>query len=379
MSSSRNSHTSPARNPTRSTITWSARLIWDLVSPTAAGYRPNPYGLLTHHRRSAGSVWIVVTLRRVRVAVKSLSRAYGAHPLHLLALLGCFALTGYVAVHVANAPLLPRMVIWFLAAVIVHDLILFPLYALADRSLNGLLTLLPSRAHRGVPVVPTVNYLRIPLLGVALSFVLFLPGIIQEGGPTYLAATGQTQSPYLGRWLLLAAAMFLISAIVYAIRTRIAGAPARAAAREVASILTEPHERVVTVAAHNGEPVLVLSSHALYHGKAGAWQRIGWADVAVVRWSTQDNALLVSGTEKVSVPLEGPADLVDIAHSLIAPTLLLTTTTEIGTISVRREPHSDHLIWRVRLDEHVDPADPDVTARVDAAIHAMSTELGLHS
>jgi hypothetical protein len=248
-----------------------------------------------------------------------------------------------------------------------------------DRSLPGVLKLLPSRAQRPEPVVPTVNYLRIPLLGVALAFVLFLPGIIQEGGPTYLAATGQTQGPYLGRWLLLAAAMFLISAMVYAIRTHIAGPPARAAAREVASILTEPHERVVTVAAHNGEPVLVLSSHALYHGKADAWQRIGWADVAVVRWSTQDNALLVSGTEKVSVPLDGAADLVEIAHSLIAPTLLLTTTTEIGTISVRREPHSDHLIWRVRLDEHIDPADPDLTARVDAAIHAISTELGLNS
>lgn len=345
----------------------------------AAGYRPNPYGFLTHRRRSAGSALIVVTLRRVRVAVKSLARAYGAHPLHLLALLGCFALTGYVAVHVANAPLLPRMVIWFVAAVIVHDLILFPLYALADRSLRSVLKLLPSKPHQDAPPVPTVNYIRIPALGVALTFVLFLPGIIQEGGPTYLAATGQTQAPYLGRWLLLAAAMFLISAMVYAIRTRIAGAPARAAAREVASILTEPHERVVTVAAHHGEPALVLSSHALYHGKADAWQRIGWADIAVVRWSTQDNALLVSGMEKHSVPLDEPGHLVELAHSLIAPTLLLTRSTEVGTISVRREPYSDHLIWRVRLDHGIDPADPNVTGRVDAAIHAMSTDLGLNS
>ncbi len=311
--------------------------------------------------------------------MKSLSRAYGAHPLHLLALLGCFALTGYVAVHMVNAPLLPRMVIWFLAAVVAHDLILFPLYALADRSLHSLLKLVPSAPHKGVPVVPTVNYLRIPALGVAFTFVLFLPGIIQEGGPTYLAATGQTQAPYLGRWLLLAAAMFLVSAIVYAIRTRIAGAPARAAAREVASILTEPHERVVTVAAHDGAPALVLSSHALYHGKADAWQRIGWADVADVRWSTQDSALLVSGTEKHSVPLDEPTDLVDVAHGLIATTVLLTTATEVGTVSVRRRPHSDQLVWRVRLDRHIDPTDPSVNARVDAAIHAMTIDLGLNS
>lgn len=311
--------------------------------------------------------------------MRSLRHAYGAHPLHLLALLGCFALTGYVAVRVVNAPLLPRMVIWFVAAVVAHDLILFPLYALADRSLHGLLSLLPSRPRKGVPVVPPVNYVRIPVLGAGLTFVLFLPGIIEQGGPTYAAATGQTQAPYFGRWLLLAAAMFLVSAVVYAIRTRIAGAPARASAREVASILGEPHERVVTVAAADGAAALVLTSHALYHRTTGDWQRIGWTDVADVRWSTTDSALVVSGARPDLVPLAEPADLVEIAHGLIAPTLLLTRTTEIGTISVRRAPHSGALVWRVRLDEEFDPADPDVTARVDATIHAMSTDLGLNS
>jgi hypothetical protein len=311
--------------------------------------------------------------------MRSLPRAYGAHPLHLLALLGCFALTGYVAVHVVNAPLLPRMVIWFVAAVVAHDLILFPLYALADRSLHGLLRLLPSMPHKGVPVVPPVNYVRIPALGAGLTFILFLPGIIQQGGPTYIAATGQTQAPYLGRWLLLAAAMFLVSAVVYAVRTRIAGAPARASAREVAPILTEPHERVVTVATRDGAPVLVLSSHALYHRTTQDWQRIGWADVAGVRWSTTDSALVVSGARPDLVPLAEPADLVEVAQGLLAPTMLLTRATEIGTISVRRAPHSDALVWRVRLGHDIDPADPGVTARVDAAIHAISVDLGLNS
>lgn len=44
---------------------------------------------------------------------------------------------------------------------------------------------------------------------------MFLPGIIEQGASTYLAATGQTQQPFLGRWLLLTAAMFGASAIVY--------------------------------------------------------------------------------------------------------------------------------------------------------------------
>jgi hypothetical protein len=55
-------------------------------------------------------------------------------------------------------------------------------------------------------------------MGAALTLLVFLPGIIQQGAPTYEAATGQTQQPFLGRWLLLTAAMFGVSAIAYATR-----------------------------------------------------------------------------------------------------------------------------------------------------------------
>jgi hypothetical protein len=47
---------------------------------------------------------------------------------------------------------------------------------------------------------------------------MFFPGIMRQESATYLAATGQTQQPFLGRWLLLTAAMFIASAAFYAIR-----------------------------------------------------------------------------------------------------------------------------------------------------------------
>ena len=60
-------------------------------------------------------------------------RWYGASPLHLLTMLGCLALGGYAA-----ADLLPNnavgIPVWLVGAVIGHDLILMPLYTLADRS-----------------------------------------------------------------------------------------------------------------------------------------------------------------------------------------------------------------------------------------------------
>jgi hypothetical protein len=63
--------------------------------------------------------------------------------------------------------------------------------------------------------VRALNHLRIPALASGLLLLLFFPGIIQQGHDTYLAATGQDQQPYLGRWLLLTAAFFTISALLY--------------------------------------------------------------------------------------------------------------------------------------------------------------------
>jgi NADH dehydrogenase FAD-containing subunit len=151
-------------------------------------------------------------------------RAYGAHPLHLLALLCCFALAGYAALRTVTDPKWPVMLAWFAAAVIGHDLVLFPLYALADRSVTSLLhALRPLRRWRPENVrsqVPSINYIRVPALGAGLTFVVFLPGIIQQGARAYHSATGLTQQPYLGRWLLLCAAMFGAGAVAYAIRLR---------------------------------------------------------------------------------------------------------------------------------------------------------------
>ena len=77
------------------------------------------------------------------------ARAYGANPLHLLALLASFAVAGYAVAHLVHESTFVRILLWFLAAVIGHDLILFPLYALADRSLRAALRALWPR--RGTP------------------------------------------------------------------------------------------------------------------------------------------------------------------------------------------------------------------------------------
>lgn len=153
----------------------------------------------------------------MRRMLKRLTRFCGANPLQLLTLIGCFALTWYVYLRLAAEPTLPIMLLWFGCAVIVHDLVLFPLYAIADRSLNGATRMLRG-AGRARPPVPAANYIRLPVMGSGLLLLLFFPGIIEQGKATYLAATGQTQDPFLARWLLITAVLFGLSAVLYAVR-----------------------------------------------------------------------------------------------------------------------------------------------------------------
>jgi len=163
---------------------------------------------------------------------------YGSHPLHLLTVLASFALVGYV-ISVAGPATLWNPTVWwqsildwFLAAALLHDLVLFPLYALADRALTtGLHVARRRRGHDRTPRVPTVNYVRAPVLASGLLLLIFLPGIVEQGRDTYLAATGQTQQPFLGRWLLLTAILSAASALTYTVRIGYTRSRAKAARR----------------------------------------------------------------------------------------------------------------------------------------------------
>ena len=155
------------------------------------------------------------------VPVPSRWRAlYGAGPGHLLVLAASLAVAGYAASRAVAAD--PRaalqMALWFGGAVVAHDLVLFPLYALADRALTG-----ASGARRPSPV----QHVRVPLALSALLLVVFLPVITRHSEDAYRAASGLDQQPYLTRWLLLSALFVLVSAATYAGRAGLARHRAR--------------------------------------------------------------------------------------------------------------------------------------------------------
>ena len=146
--------------------------------------------------------------------MRRLLRWYGANPLHLLALLGCFALAGYAAARlVPSRPL--GVAAWFLGAVLGHDLLLMPLYSLADRSAAAVIR---HRAAR-LPALPWINYLRVPAALSGLLFLVWFPLILRLR-TRYQASTTLSPDPYLWHWLAVTGALFLVSAAALALRIR---------------------------------------------------------------------------------------------------------------------------------------------------------------
>ena len=98
---------------------------------------------------------------------------YGAAVWHLPLLLAAFALTAWVALRLAGEPAAARMAIWFVGAVVAHDLVLFPIYASVDGGLRG--------ATRDRPT--PLNHIRVPALASGLLFTI---GIVTLEGMTIL-------------------------------------------------------------------------------------------------------------------------------------------------------------------------------------------------
>ncbi|MGW2703874.1 hypothetical protein [Streptomyces sp. NPDC001340] len=141
-------------------------------------------------------------------------RWYGSGPLHLLVLIASFALTGYAMVRLfAVRPL--EVAIWFVGAAILHDLILLPLYALADLSALSVLR------HRATdaPMVPWINYLRVPAFLSGLLLLVWFPLVFRLAVP-YPGDTGLSDSVYLGRWLAITGVLFAASAVAFTLRLR---------------------------------------------------------------------------------------------------------------------------------------------------------------
>lgn len=136
-------------------------------------------------------------------------RWYGAGPPHLVLMAASFALAGYAGVRLLDAGGDTTLVVlWFVGAALVHDLVLLPLYTLADRALAGP----PGRRNE------LVNFVRVPALLSGLLLLLWWP-LITRRATRYEPASGMSPDRFLGNWLLITAVLFVLSALWLAART----------------------------------------------------------------------------------------------------------------------------------------------------------------
>jgi hypothetical protein len=117
------------------------------------------------------------------------------------------------------------VIAWFLGAVIGHDLLLMPLYSLADRSVMAAVR------HRNpqLPVAPWINYVRVPAALSGMLLLVWFPLILRLRSP-YHASTTLSADPYAWHWLAVTGALFLLSAVAFALRLR--GKPRTASSPE---------------------------------------------------------------------------------------------------------------------------------------------------
>jgi len=177
-------------------------------------------------------------------AVSRLRRWYGAPLRHLLALLASFALAGYATAAVAAAGQWRGFALWFGAAIVAHDLLLFPVYSFADRMLRQSLRRRagggrsPRPAGPGAgaasaaPAAPPVlNYLRVPAVFSLLLLLVWFPLILGLSSDRYQRASGLSASPYLWRWLAVTGTAFAVSAVWYSVSMRRSAGHARRSRR----------------------------------------------------------------------------------------------------------------------------------------------------
>ncbi|MFD3479842.1 hypothetical protein [Streptomyces sp. NPDC058695] len=146
---------------------------------------------------------------------------YGASALHLLLVLCSFALTCYAGIRLLAGAEPWKVVLWFVAAALLHDLVLLPLYTVTDRAAQSLLgeRREPAAASEAArPAHGWINYIRVPVFFSGVLFLTYFPLILERVSHRFTVYTTLSTDVYLGRWLLITAALFAISALTLLIR-----------------------------------------------------------------------------------------------------------------------------------------------------------------
>ena len=131
-------------------------------------------------------------------------------PLQILLLACSFALAAYAGVRLLADDWF-EVALWIVGAALLHDLVLLPLYAVADRAVT--------RGLAGVGRREWTLYVRVPAALSGLLLLMWFPLISGQVADSYASKTGLSGDGFMARWLLITAVLFGGSAALLALRS----------------------------------------------------------------------------------------------------------------------------------------------------------------
>ena len=139
---------------------------------------------------------------------------YGAGPAHALLMTAGFVCAGYLLSLILRASHPGWLLVWFVGAIVLHDLVFLPLYSALDRVLTS-----GRRREVGSPQGPAwINHVRVPAVISGVLLLITFPLVLRLSDRAYATASGLHESVYLLRWLLITAGFFAVSAVLYVVR-----------------------------------------------------------------------------------------------------------------------------------------------------------------
>lgn len=139
---------------------------------------------------------------------------YGAGPAHGALMVAGTLAAAYVVSRILGAKHAGWILIWFVGAIVVHDLVLLPLYSALDR----LVTIRRRRSAPSAGAPSWVNHVRFPAVISGTLLLITFPLVLGLSERAYARASGLHTSVYLEHWLAVTGALFAVSAVVYGVR-----------------------------------------------------------------------------------------------------------------------------------------------------------------
>lgn len=141
---------------------------------------------------------------------------YGSSSAHLLLGLVSLVITGLAVSRIFELSRPLPVLLWLAGAVVAHDMVLLPAYSALGRVLERMARVAArNSAEPDARAASTLNHVRIPAMISALLLLLFFPLVLSVAPDTYEGATAMTTDVFLGRWLVITAVVFVVSAVHY--------------------------------------------------------------------------------------------------------------------------------------------------------------------